>query len=197
MINLDIQKGLQSLFIMARAEEGSPSPYLVFADHEYSDSETCMKSSAAQDETSGYNEDFASTSSVQRPAFEEVLQFQHQYSENYSWTKALLIDCARAIAEEDTPRIQSLLWSLNENASPYGDSDQRMASYFVQALFCRVTGTGARCLNSLGAAAEKSFCFESMRSMILEFQVTTCLNIESQLSVKHLSTKTFGFNIHR
>lgn len=161
---------------MARSEDESPNPFLVFADHEYSDPSSCMKPCAVQDETSsGYPEDFASASSAepgQRSAYEEVTtQLQHCENINYSWTKALLLDCARAVAEEDTPRIQSLLWTLNENASPYGDSDQRLASYFVQGLFCRVTGTGARCLLSLGAAAEKTFCFESMRSMILEFQV--------------------------
>jgi hypothetical protein len=91
----------------------------------------------------------------------------------YSWAKALLLDCARAIAEKDAPRVQSIMWILNESASPYGDADQRLVSYFVQALFCKISGTGARRHRSLTAAAEKTYCFESMRNMILEFQVAT------------------------
>lgn len=87
------------------------------------------------------------------------------------WAPNLLVECARAIAANDTPRIQSLMWGLNELASPYGDCDQRLASYFLQALFCRVTGTGARCHSILCAAAEKTYSFESLRKMILTFQV--------------------------
>lgn len=141
---------------MARADDENPYG-LVFAEHEYRESDTWMKA----DETT-----FASTSEQQQQC-----NHQPQLQQQHSWTKALLLDCARAVAEDDTPRIQSLMRSLNENSSPYGDCDQRLASSFVQALVCRLTGTGARCLHSLGAAAEKTFCFESMRTLILEFQV--------------------------
>lgn len=147
---------------MARADD--ENPYLVFAEHEYGETETWMKA----DETT-----FASTGEQQQCNHEpqRQQQQQQQQKQQHSWTKALLLDCARAVAEDDTPRIQSLMWSLNENSSPYGDCDQRLAASFVQALVCRLTGTGARCLHSLGAAAEKTFCFESMRTLILEFQV--------------------------
>ncbi len=87
------------------------------------------------------------------------------------WAPNLLLECARAIATSDTPRVQNLMWVLNELASPYGDYDQRLASYFLQALFCRITNTGARCHSILSAAAEKTHTFESVRKMILTYQV--------------------------
>lgn len=99
------------------------------------------------------------------------------------WARTLLLDCARAIAEKDSARFQSILWILNESASPYGDCDQRLVSYFVQALLCKISGTGARCIRSLSVAAEKTYCFETMRSMILEFQVIDPLLISYTLQM--------------
>ncbi|CAM6038370.1 unnamed protein product [Sphagnum compactum] len=86
------------------------------------------------------------------------------------WAPNLLLECARAVAANDTSQAQKLMSVLNELASPYGDCDQRLASYFLQALFCKITNTGLRCHRILLAAAEKSYTFESMRKMILEFQ---------------------------
>jgi hypothetical protein len=87
------------------------------------------------------------------------------------WAPNLLLECARAVAVNDTLRAQNLMSGLNELASPYGDCDQRLASYFLQALFCKITGTGLSCHRILRAAAEKSYSFESLRKMILDFQV--------------------------
>jgi hypothetical protein len=87
------------------------------------------------------------------------------------WAPNLLLECARAVAVNDTLRAQNLMSGLNELASPYGDCDQRVASYFLQALFCKITGTGLSCHRILRAAAEKSYSFESLRKMILDFQV--------------------------
>ncbi len=100
------------------------------------------------------------------------------------WAPNLLLDCARAIAESDTLRVQNLMWVLNELASPYGDCDQRLATYLLQALFCRVMGTGAQCHSTLCAAAEQSYSFESLRNMILTFQVPTNTNLASTLPIK-------------
>ncbi|CAK9265345.1 unnamed protein product [Sphagnum jensenii] len=86
------------------------------------------------------------------------------------WAPNLLLECARAVAANDTSQAQKLMSVLNELASPYGDCDQRLASYFLQALFCKITNTGLRCYRILLAAAEKSYTFESVRKMILEFQ---------------------------
>ncbi|KAJ6734213.1 PROTEIN SHORT-ROOT-LIKE [Salix purpurea] len=59
---------------------------------------------------------------------------------------------------------------LNELASPYGDCDQKLASYFLQALFCKATDSGQRCFKTLATVAEKSHSFDSARKLILKFQ---------------------------
>lgn len=86
------------------------------------------------------------------------------------WAAKLLRECARAISDKDLGRIQHLLWMLNELASPYGDCDQKLASHFLQALFCKATDSGDRCYKTLASVAEKSHSFESARKVILKFQ---------------------------
>ncbi|CAK9328572.1 unnamed protein product [Citrullus colocynthis] len=86
------------------------------------------------------------------------------------WATTLLKECARAISEKDSNKIHHFLWMLNELASPYGDSDQKMASYFLQALFCRATETGLSCYKTLVAVAEKNHNFDSALRLILKFQ---------------------------
>ncbi|XP_043712495.1 protein SHORT-ROOT-like [Telopea speciosissima] len=86
------------------------------------------------------------------------------------WASRLLSECAEAIAEKNTNKIHHLLWMLNELASPYGDIDQKLASHFLQALFCKATEYGEQCYKSLISVAEKKHSFESTRKMILKFQ---------------------------
>ncbi|KAL1324045.1 hypothetical protein HN51_034237 [Arachis hypogaea] len=86
------------------------------------------------------------------------------------WATKLLRECARAINDRDSSKIQHLLWMLNELASPYGDSQQKLASYFLQALFCKATQTGQRFYMNLKSASEKNQSFDSARKMILKFQ---------------------------
>ncbi|KAF5961092.1 hypothetical protein HYC85_002301 [Camellia sinensis] len=62
------------------------------------------------------------------------------------------------------------MWMLNELSSPYGDIDQKLASYFLQALFSRVTDSGERTHRTLISASEKNSSFESTRKMVLKFQ---------------------------
>ncbi len=107
-----------------------------------------------------------------------------QVGSSNHWAPNLLLECARAIAASDTPRVQNLMWVLNELASPYGDCDQRLATYLLQALFCRVMGTGAQCHSTLCAAAAQSYSFESLRNMILTFQVPTNKKLASTLPIK-------------
>lgn len=59
---------------------------------------------------------------------------------------------------------------LNELSSPYGDCDQKLAYYFLQALFCKATESGQRCYKTLVSVADKSHCFDSARKLILKFQ---------------------------
>ncbi|XP_021290978.1 protein SHORT-ROOT-like [Herrania umbratica] len=86
------------------------------------------------------------------------------------WASRLLRECARAISDKDSTKIHHLLWMLNELASPYGDCDQKLASYFLQALFCKATESGQRCYRTLTSVAERSHSFDSARKLILKFQ---------------------------
>ncbi|XP_010242738.1 PREDICTED: protein SHORT-ROOT-like [Nelumbo nucifera] len=86
------------------------------------------------------------------------------------WAARLLRDCAKALSEKDSSRIHHLLWMLNELASAYGDCEQKLASHFSQALFCKATEMGELCFNTLSSVAERSRSFESARKMILKFQ---------------------------
>nr|GEW86034.1 protein short-root-like [Tanacetum cinerariifolium] len=86
------------------------------------------------------------------------------------WALKLLRECARAISEKESAKINHLLWMLNELSSPYGDCDQKLAYYFLQALFCKATESGQRCYKTLVSVADKSHCFDSARKLILKFQ---------------------------
>ncbi|KAI0523439.1 hypothetical protein KFK09_005834 [Dendrobium nobile] len=89
---------------------------------------------------------------------------------NRRWASDLLLDCARAVASRDSSRVQQLMWMLNELASPYGDFDQKLASYFLQALFARLTSSGPRTLRTLSSASDRTASFDSTRRTALRFQ---------------------------
>ncbi|XP_064960363.1 protein SHORT-ROOT 1-like [Musa acuminata AAA Group] len=82
----------------------------------------------------------------------------------------LLPECARAVAERNSQRVQQLMWMLNELSTPYGDVDQKLASYFLQGLFARLTSSGPRTLLSLSAASDHNCSFDSTRRTALRFQ---------------------------
>ncbi|KAB5515840.1 hypothetical protein DKX38_026488 [Salix brachista] len=58
----------------------------------------------------------------------------------------------------------------NKWASKLLNCDQKLASYFLQALFCKATDSGQRCFKTLATVAEKSHSFDSARKLILKFQ---------------------------
>lgn len=91
-------------------------------------------------------------------------------NEDGKWAPKLLRECAKAISDRDSSKAHHLLWMLNELASPYGDCDQKLASYFLQALFCKATESGQRCYKTLSSVAEKNHSFDSARKLILKFQ---------------------------
>ncbi|KAL0322705.1 UNVERIFIED_CONTAM: protein SHORT-ROOT [Sesamum angustifolium] len=91
-------------------------------------------------------------------------------SSDGKWAQKLLKECATAMSEKDSTKIHHLLWMLNELASPYGDCDQKLAAYFLQALFCKATDSGRRCYKTLISVAEKSHSFDSVRKLTLKFQ---------------------------
>ncbi|KAG6475883.1 protein SHORT-ROOT 1-like [Zingiber officinale] len=86
------------------------------------------------------------------------------------WASQLLLECARAVAARDTQRAQQLTWMLNELASPYGDAEQKVAAYFLQGLFARLTASGQRTLRTLAAASDRNCSFDSARRTALRFQ---------------------------
>ncbi|XP_050206693.1 protein SHORT-ROOT [Mercurialis annua] len=86
------------------------------------------------------------------------------------WASDLLLETARAVADKNSGRVQQLMWMLNEVGSPYGDTDQKLASYFLQALFSRMTDSGERCYRTLASASDKTCSFESTRKLVLKFQ---------------------------
>ncbi|XP_057874053.1 protein SHORT-ROOT [Cryptomeria japonica] len=110
--------------------------------------------------------------SSSRSEFSELnlSEFGAESGSNGRWASNLLMECARAIAQKETGRMQHLLWMLNEMSSPYGDYEQKLASYFLQALFCKITDTGSRCYRTLCSAVEKTYSFDSARKMILKYQ---------------------------
>ncbi|KAL9245846.1 hypothetical protein vseg_019449 [Gypsophila vaccaria] len=86
------------------------------------------------------------------------------------WASNALLEAGRAVSVSDTARLHQLIWALNEVGSPYGDVEQKLASYFTQAIFTRVTDTGDTCHRNMRLAVDKTFSFESTRRMLLKFQ---------------------------
>ncbi|KAJ6812874.1 hypothetical protein M6B38_146060 [Iris pallida] len=62
------------------------------------------------------------------------------------------------------------MWMLNELSSPYGDTEQKVAAYFLQALFARLTSSGPRTLRTLSSASDRTASFDSTRRVALRFQ---------------------------
>ncbi|GJN24478.1 hypothetical protein PR202_gb12220 [Eleusine coracana subsp. coracana] len=83
---------------------------------------------------------------------------------------ALLLECGRAMAAGDTERANQLMSMVNELASPHGDVEQKLASYFLQALFALQTGTGPTTLRTLTASAAS---LDSTRRTTLRFLETS------------------------
>ncbi|KAK4776851.1 hypothetical protein SAY86_005539 [Trapa natans] len=86
------------------------------------------------------------------------------------WATEILLEAARTIANETSGQTYHLMWILNELGSPYGDVDQKLASYFMQALFGRMTGSGERTHRALVSTSDKTCSFESIRKTMLMFQ---------------------------
>nr|CAB3459929.1 unnamed protein product [Digitaria exilis] len=63
--------------------------------------------------------------------------------------RSLLIQCAEAIASTNQPFDRELLTKIRNHSSPNGDSSQRLAIYFVDALEARLAGTGSQMYHKL------------------------------------------------
>ncbi|KAG8384272.1 hypothetical protein BUALT_Bualt04G0101200 [Buddleja alternifolia] len=105
------------------------------------------------------------------PARDVHMEFSASLSsQNSKWASDILLETAKAIADRSSARVQQLMWMLNELGSPYGDIDQKLANYFLQALFSRMTDSGDRTYKTLISASDKNCSFESTRKMVLKFQ---------------------------
>ncbi|KAJ0692421.1 putative transcription factor GRAS family [Helianthus annuus] len=103
------------------------------------------------------------------PSRDVTMEYSNSFSNN-TWASDLLLDAARAVADKNSNRLQQLMWMLNELSSPYGDTDQKLSSYFLQALFSRMTESGTRSYQTLSSASEKMCSFDSTRKLALKFQ---------------------------
>ncbi|GAA0184557.1 hypothetical protein LIER_31845 [Lithospermum erythrorhizon] len=105
-------------------------------------------------------------------SFSPSHDINQEFSPSYSgkWASEILLEAASAIADKNSARLQQLMWMLNELSSPYGDTDQKLASYYLQALFSRMTDSGERCYRTLISSSDKTCSFESTRKMVLKFQ---------------------------
>ncbi|KAG4974854.1 Protein SHORT-ROOT [Glycine max] len=55
------------------------------------------------------------------------------------------------------------MWMLNKLSSPYDDTDQKLASYFLQTFFSHITQAGDRTYKTLASASKKTCSFKSTR----------------------------------
>lgn len=58
--------------------------------------------------------------------------------------RTLLINCAQAVAADDTRNANELLKQIRRHSSPFGDGNQRLAHYFADGLEARLAGTGSQ-----------------------------------------------------
>ncbi|CAH1446809.1 unnamed protein product [Lactuca virosa] len=56
--------------------------------------------------------------------------------------KSLLTECAQAVSSNNTTRVETFLKKIRNHSSPRGNSEERMAHYFADALEARFSGTG-------------------------------------------------------
>ncbi|KAG2239394.1 hypothetical protein Bca52824_091825 [Brassica carinata] len=71
-----------------------------------------------------------------------------------------------------TPHVRNKSYGRSTSFLLLGDTEQKLAYYFLQALFNRMTGSGERCYRTMVTAAstEKTCSFESTRKTVLKFQ---------------------------
>ncbi|KAK4748247.1 hypothetical protein SAY87_014833 [Trapa incisa] len=63
--------------------------------------------------------------------------------------RTLLINCAQAVATDDRASTSLLLSQIRQNASPFGDGNQRLAHCLADALEARLAGTGSQIYKGL------------------------------------------------
>ncbi|CAA0841071.1 Protein SHORT-ROOT [Striga hermonthica] len=105
------------------------------------------------------------------PIFSHSPAFTSALSGQNNWSSNILVELVKAIADDkNSSRARQLMWLTIELSSPYGDIDQKLAFYFIRAIFCWLTGSGPQTYQALISVSEKASSFESTRKMMLRFQ---------------------------
>ncbi|KAL9659391.1 hypothetical protein QQ045_024197 [Rhodiola kirilowii] len=63
--------------------------------------------------------------------------------------RTLLVNCAQAVAADDSRSAYELLKQIKQHASPFGDGNQRLAHCFADGLEARLAGTGSQIYKGL------------------------------------------------
>ncbi|XP_010267838.1 PREDICTED: scarecrow-like protein 32 [Nelumbo nucifera] len=74
----------------------------------------------------------------------------------------LLLHCAGAIESDDVTLAQQVMWVLNNVASSVGDPNQRLTSWFLRALICRVSRICPAAMNFHGTTTLQRIQTRSM-----------------------------------
>lgn len=136
----------------------------------YMDEDDFSSSSSSRQHYHPYQPPITTTTTPSAAEFSFSPAGELNFEFSGKWATDILLETARAIADKNSARVQQLMWMLNELSSPYGDTDQKLAAYFLQALFSRMTDSGERCYRTLTSASEKTCSFESTRKTVLKFQ---------------------------
>ncbi|KAI3750073.1 hypothetical protein L2E82_20697 [Cichorium intybus] len=66
--------------------------------------------------------------------------------------KSLLTQCAEAVSSNNIVRVETFLKNIRNHSSPRGDSEERLAHYFANALEARFSGTGMDLYTNLASS---------------------------------------------
>lgn len=84
--------------------------------------------------------------------------------------ETLLIQCAQAVATDDSRAANECLKQIRKHSSPYGNSGQRLAHYFAEGLQARLAGMGDEIYSSL--AGSHSFTCDLLKAY--QLYLTSC-----------------------
>jgi GRAS domain family len=76
--------------------------------------------------------------------------------------ETLLIQCAQAVAIDDSQAANKCLTQIGNNSTPHGNAEQRLAHYFGEGLRARLAGTGDAIYSSL--AGNHSFTCDLLKA---------------------------------
>ncbi|KAL3653182.1 hypothetical protein CASFOL_002863 [Castilleja foliolosa] len=96
--------------------------------------------------------------------------------------RSLLTQCVQAISDFDNKTLNHLLSQIRQHSSPIGDSVQRVAHYFANALEARLAGTGIALYTTL--ESKRRFTIEVLRAYKLYFVSCPFMHISNIMANK-------------